>query len=477
MKMAKAQEIRDAVTRFRSKGKRAVAYAESFGEFGPANTAYYLATAFDRIYIQPSGNIGLTGLGIRTPFLRELLDQFGIEPQMAFRREYKSAAYTFTEKEYTEPHREADQALLESLLSQIVEGIAQSRRLRPEKVLSLFEVAPFSARQALQEKLVDGLAYPDEVRSGLKKEAGKGSRFLGLPEYLKKKGGRSRGKKRIAFIYGIGRIALGRSRYTPFGRFVMGAETVSKAFRSAAEDKKVRAIVFRIDSPGGSYVASDAIWRETICAKRAGKPVIASMGDVAGSGGYFIAMACDRIIAHPGTMTGSIGVVSGKMVTSGFWNRIGIHWGTLYTNRNADFWSDTRGYSEDQWKLIESRVDEVYEDFVSKAADGRGMDVESVKRSAKGRIWSGRDAKERGLVDELGGLHEAIRAAKAAAQIPEDEQVAIKVFPLRRPIWKRWREGGDSRLDFLAELQGVLESELLLQDDGVLRARLPIMDL
>jgi protease IV len=480
MKMAKIQEIRDAVTRFRNKGKKAVAYAESFGEFGPGSTAYYLSTAFDRIYVQPSGTIGLTGMGMKTPFLRDLLERLGVEPQIGFRKEYKSAAYTLTQSEYTGPHREADQAVMESLLSQIMEGISQSRGLSSDKLKSLFEIGPFTAGRALEEGLVDGLAYRDEVRAEARKEAGKGSRFLSLPEYVRKKRRGARGKKRIALIYGIGRIGPGKSRYTPFGRFIMGSETVSAAFRAARKDKDVKAIVFRIDSPGGSYVASDTIWRETICAKNEGKPVIASMSDVAGSGGYFVAMACDRIIAHPGTITGSIGVVSGKMVTSELWNKVGIHWGTLYSNRNADFFSNTSGYSAEQWKLMDSLLDAIYDDFVRKAADGRKMDIDGVNRAAKGRIWTGRDAVERGLVDELGGFHEAIRAARAAAKIADDERVRLKIFPVKRPFWKRLRRGGSEGIDgtaleFMQAVQGLVESELGLNDE-VLRARSPSIE-
>jgi protease-4 len=463
MNMARAQEIRDAVTRFRKTGKKAVAFAESFGESGPGNTAYYLAAAFDRILVQPSGEVGLTGLGMKTPFLRELLDRIGIVPQLGFRKEYKSAAYMLTEKEYTEPHREADQAVLSSLLSQILDGIGQSRGLSRERLEALLERGPFSSKRALEEGLVDGLQYRDEVRTALKREAGKGARFLGLQGYLKKKETRVRGRKRIALIYGTGRIALGKSRYTPLGRFIMGSDSVCADFRAAAKDKRVRAIVFRIDSPGGSYVASDAIWRETICARDIGKPVIATLSDVAGSGGYFVAMACDRIIAHPGTITGSIGVVSGKMVTSGLWNSVGIRWGRLFTNKNADFWSDTESYSEEQWKRMELRLDEIYDDFVAKAADGRKLPVESVNSSAKGRIWTGRDAVQRGLVDELGGFHEAFRAARAAAKIPEEEQVGLKIFPVKRSFVKRvfgrGRGRGDDIQDLLSNLRESPASE------------------
>jgi len=479
MKMAKTQEIRDAVIRFRGKGKIAIAFSESFGEFGPGNTSYYLSTAFDKIYVQPSGSVGFTGMGMKTPFLRELLDRVGIEPQMGARKEYKSAAYLLTQKEYTEPHRESDKAVLDSLMSQIVEGVAQSRGISPEKLRTLFEVGPFTAKQALQEGLLDGLAYRDEVRTKAKEDAGKGSGFLALPEYLKKRGRHPSRKRKIAVIYGIGRIAQGKSRSSPFGRFIMGSETISGSFRAAARDKSVKAIVFRIDSPGGSYVASDTIWRETICARNAGKPVIASMSDVAGSGGYFVAMACDRIIAHPGTITGSIGVVSGKMVTSEFWNRIGIHWGELYTNKNADFWSSTNGYSAEQRRMLESWLDEIYYDFVQKAADGRKMDVQRLEMAAKGRIWTGRDALEKGLVDELGGLHEAVSAAKAAAKIPETEEVGLKVFPPRKSLLKRITRSDDKAFRF--GMEDLLHIPFRILESGchtheeVLMARSPII--
>jgi protease-4 len=254
---------------------------------------------------------------------------------------------------------------------------------------------------------------------------------------LKRAGSPYSGKKKIAVIYGVGQIIRGKSRYTPMGRHIMGSETVAEAFREAVKDKSVRAILFRINSPGGSYVASDVVWRETVRAKQKGKPVIASMSDVAGSGGYFVAMAADKIIAHPGTITGSIGVVGGKMVTSDMWKKIGVHWGELFTQENADLWSSTENYTPEQWEYIQTWLDAVYEDFLNKVAEGRKLDIETVQEIAKGRIWTGKDAKQIGLVDELGGFDDAVRAAKAAAQIPEDEKIGIKVFPAKRPLWKR----------------------------------------
>jgi protease-4 len=459
MKLAKIQEIRDAVIKFRKKGKKAIAYAETFGEFGPGNSAYYLATAFDTVYLQPSGDIGLTGLSTKTPFLKDLLKKMGIEPRLAHRKEYKSAAYTFTEKKYIEPHREADRAVLESMISQIVEGIADSRDLTPEKVASLIDKGPFSAKEALEEKLIDGLAYRDQVYEEAKKEAGKGSNTLYLSEYLKRAGSPYSGKKKIAVIYGVGQIIRGKSRYTPLGRHIMGSETVAEAFRQAVEDESVKAIIFRINSPGGSYVASDVVWRETVHARQEGKPVIASMSEVAGSGGYFVAMEAEKIIAHPGTITGSIGVVSGKMVTSEMWDKVGVHWGELFTHENANLWSSTENYSSEQWEHIQAWLEKVYEDFVTKVAEGRNLDIEKVRDIAKGRIWSGRDAKDLGLVDELGGFEEALDAAKAAAKIPEDEKVGLKIFPAKRPLWKRLVYGRPKGSD----MQDAVRSEIMEQ--------------
>jgi protease-4 len=445
MKLAKIQEIRDAVIRFREKGKKAVVYAETFGEFGPGNSAYYLATAFDRIYLQPSGSVGLTGLGMKTPFLRDLLKKAGIEPRLAHRKEYKSAAYLFTESRYNEPHREADQAVLESLMSQLVDGIARSRDFTSEQVLSLVQKGPFSATDALREKLVDELAYWDQVCEAAKKEVGNDSRPLSLFEYLKRAGHPYSGRRKIALIYGVGPIIRGRSRWTPLGSQIMGSKTVADSFRQAVKDKSVKAIIFRINSPGGSYVASDVVWREILRTKEQGKPVIVSMSEVAGSGGYFVAAAADKIIAQPGTITGSIGVVGGKMVTSEMWDKIGIHWGELYTHGNAGLWSSTQNYTAEQWEQVQGWLDTIYTDFVTKVAQGRKLDVGRVYEIAKGRIWSGKDARDIGLVDELGGFEEAMHAAKAAAGIRVEEKVGLRAFPAKRALWKRLIFGRSER--------------------------------
>jgi protease IV len=437
MGMAQIQEIRDAVAAFRGKGKPAIAYAETLGEFAPGNGAYYLATAFDRIYLQPSGSVGLTGLISNTSFFRGTLDKLGILPRLARRKEYKTLVNRLTEKKYTGPHREANRSILASLFGQILEGISGARTLPVEEVRSLADRGPFPGKEAVEAKLVDGLAYRDEVYEKVRQTAGEDARFLDLDDYSRRVGSPPGNGETIALIYGVGGIRRGKSRYDPAsGRFFLGPDTVGDAFRSAVEDKEVRAILFRVDSPGGSHVASDTIWREVVRAREAGKPVIVSMGNVAGSGGYYISMAADRIVAQPGTLTGSIGVFAGKMVTTSFWEKVGVSWDEVHTGENADMWIWTRDYSERQWERVQGVLDRIYGEFTEKAATGRRMPKEKVLEVAKGRVWTGEDAKALGLVDELGGFPAALRLAREAAGIPPETGVRVKVFPERRPRWR-----------------------------------------
>lgn len=429
--LAQIQEIRDAVLLFRSHGKPAIAYAETFGEFNPGNAAYYLATAFDRIYLQPSGDVGLTGLVAESPFLRGALEKLEIIPRLDHRKEYKNFMNMFTERQYTAPHREATLRLLESQFSQIVRGIASARQLADDAVRRLADQGPFLGQEAVHAKLVNGLAYRDEVYAQIKEQAGAGATLLYLSKYLERLAPVSpQDDAAIALIYGVGGVQRGPNGYDPlFDGPTMGADTVSAAFRAAVADDTVKAIVFRIDSPGGSYVASDAIWRETVKARQAGKPVIVSMGNVAGSGGYFVAMAADKIVAQPGTITGSIGVLGGKMLTTGLWNKLGLSWDEVHTSAHATMWSSTQDYTPPQWERLQAWLDRVYNDFIDKVAQGRGLSKDKVLEAAKGRIWSGEDAKTHGLVDELGGLPVALRLAREAAGLPAAPDIAFKLFP------------------------------------------------
>ncbi len=435
VRLAQVQEVRDAVIAFRATGKPAIAYAETFGEAGPGNTSYYLATAFDTVYLQPSGDLGLTGLIYEQPFVRGTLDKLGIIPRIDGRKEYKSYRYMFTEKKYLPPHREAITRVMESQFRQIAGGIAAARKLTEEQVVSLINEGPFLGKQAIDAKLIDGVGYRDEVYARIKEKAGADAELLSVTDYRKRAGSPYKKGTTIALVYGVGGIMRGKSGYEPAtGEVIMGSDTVAAAIRDAVEDKDVKAILFRIDSPGGSYVASDTIWREIINAKKEGKPVIASMGGVAASGGYFIAMAADKIVAQPGTITGSIGVFGGKMITTGFWNKLGVTWDEVHTSKNADAWSQTRDFTPAQQARFSQWLDRVYDDFTGKVSTSRRLSREEVEKIAKGRIWTGEDAKRLGLVDELGGFPAALRLVRIAVKLPENAPVRFKVFPEKKTL-------------------------------------------
>jgi protease-4 len=440
---AQVQEIRDAVIAFRGKGKRAVAFSETFGEVGPGNGAYYLATAFDEIWLQPSGDIGLTGMVAEHPFLKQTLDKLDVEPQMDHRYEYKNAMNLFTEERFTAAHREATEKLIGSIFGQMVRGIAQGRKLSETEVRALVDRGPFLGPEAVGARLVDGLAYRDEVYEKVKKAAGEDSKLLFLARYVQKAGRPHQKGKVVALVHGLGNVTRGESDEDPFGgQGSMGSDTVTKALRAAMEDDDVKAIVFRVDSPGGSYVASDAIWREVVRARQKGKPVVITMGNVAASGGYFVSMPADKIVAQPGTITGSIGVLGGKFVTRDFWGKLGVTWDEAHTGANATMYSTLTRFTPAEWARFQAWLDRVYGDFTSKVAEGRKLPKEKVLEIAKGRVWTGEDAKALGLVDELGGFHTALRLAKQAAKIADGEDVQVRTYPRRRTPLEQIMGGG-----------------------------------
>ncbi|MCL4808644.1 MAG: signal peptide peptidase SppA [Thermoanaerobaculia bacterium] len=432
--VAEIQEIRDSVAAFRGKGKFATAYSETFGEFAPGNGAYYLATAFDEIWLQPSGDLGLNGLVAESAFVRGALDKLGVTPEFGQRHEFKNAMNTFTETKFTDAHREATKTLVESLYGQMVKGIAEGRKMTEAEVRALVDRGPFLGPEALEARLVDGLAYRDEVHAKLKEKGGAGAKLFGLQAYLKKEGRpHAKGKKTIALVYGVGGVARGKSSTNPLtGGQTMGSETVAKAIRTAVADDDVAAILFRVSSPGGSAVASDTIWREVVLAKKAGKPVIVSMGDVAASGGYWVSMHADKIVAQPASITGSIGVLAGKMVTPAMWEKVGLTFDQVEVGANANLWNASRSFSPAEWARFNAWLDRIYDDFTTRVAEGRKLPKERVLEIAKGRVWTGEDAKAIGLVDELGGYATALRLAREAAKIPAGEKVRVAVFPRER---------------------------------------------
>ena len=437
MPIAQIQEIRDAVLRFRAHKKFAVAYSETFGEFGPGNGAYYMATAFDQIYLQPSGDVGLTGLIMESPFIKGALGKLGITFHGDHRYEYKAALNFYTESKYTAAHKEEMTAVMNSWFNQMKDGICAARQIAPDKFQSIVDAGPYLGKEAVDAKLVDGVAYRDEVYGKIKALAGGSAELLYLDKYLDRAGHPHDHGKKIALVYGVGAVTRGKSDFDPVqSEQTMGSDTVASAIRAAANDENVKAILFRVDSPGGSYVASDTIWREVVNARKAGKPVIVSMGNLAGSGGYFVAMAADKIVAQPGTITASIGVLGGKMLTSGLWDKVGLSWDEVHQGDKATMFTGTQDYTPAEWGRFEAWLDRVYVDFTGKVVEGRRLPKEKVLEIAKGRIWSGQDAKNLGLIDELGGYDTALKLAKKAAGIPEGDEVKIVLFPQEKSLWE-----------------------------------------
>ncbi|MEU6035798.1 signal peptide peptidase SppA [Actinomadura sp. NPDC047616] len=459
--VAMAQEVRDAVRALREAGKLTVAWAETFGEGGHGSVPYYLATAFDRIYLQPSGEVGLTGVALEEPFLAGALEKAGIQPRFAQRHEYKTMANTFMEQGYTPEHRESSQRLVDSLGEQLVAGIAAARGLPEDKVRDLVDRGPLLAGEALEEGLVDRLGYRDQVYADLRAEVGPQAQLRYVSRYNRTQGLAKRlpqpGRQDVvALINGQGPIRLGRSGRggpLPGQGLAMGSDTIGAAFRAAVKDDRVKAIVFRVNSPGGSAVASDAIWREVVLARKAGKPVIVSMGNVAASGGYYVAMAADTIVAQPGTITGSIGVVVGKAVVNGLLDRLGVGMGSVADGDHARMFSATKDFSDSEWERVNASLDRIYEDFTAKAAEGRGLSRERVHELARGRVWTGADAKDNGLVDELGGLDHALDLARKKAGLPED--APVRSYPHVSPLERlRPAESSEDRTAAAARLDG-----------------------
>ncbi|MGH6945099.1 MAG: signal peptide peptidase SppA, partial [Geminicoccaceae bacterium] len=397
--------------------------------------------------------LGLTGVLIETPLLRGLLEKLGIEPVGDRRGEYKSAFETFTASSMSEAHRESLESLADSLEAQVTRAIAEDRAIDPARVPALIDGGPYLASEALDAKLVDRLSYWDEVVERAKSRAGPGSALVGLADYVAAAGPPPEGAPVIALIYGVGQITRGESSYGA-GGWVLGADTLAQALFDAADDPDVRAVLLRIDSPGGSVVASETVGRAVRQVVARGKPVIASMADTAASGGYWIAMDASKIVAEGGTLTGSIGVFAGKPVLDQLWDKLGVAWGQVQRGANADMWSSLDDYDAAGRARLEAFLDRVYQAFTAGVARGRHLPPAEVAKAAQGRVWTGAQAKDLGLVDELGGFARALEIAKDAAGIAADQAVELRPFPTpRTPLQEALDLLGGSSLG----LAGILE--------------------
>lgn len=421
---AKVNELRDLVLDFRKTGKKVYA---TFEETVDADKEYYLATACDRIIFHPSGIMFVNGIGGYMPFFKKGLDMLGVEYEVEHIEKYKTAMNEFTEEGFTPSHKEMMESLYGDIYAHYVAEVAKARGKSEEEVRSLINRGLFQGPKALEAGLVDDLLYEDELQSILQANGRRYTR-ISHQNYLKIKPsslGLNRGKK-IALIYGMGQILTGEGFYQ-----MMGSSTVARWLRGARRDKSIEAVVFRVDSPGGSAVGSDVIWREVALTKKE-KPIVVSMSDLAGSGGYWVAMSAHKIVAQPQTWTGSIGVVWGKPNLKKLYEKLGVSAERLTFGDKADIFSTFRKWTDEERELIKDEMKWTYDQFLTKVAGGRNMSKEDVDRLGKGRVWTGSQAKELGLVDEIGGLSKAIELAKELAGIPAGEQVRLVVEPKKK---------------------------------------------
>jgi protease IV len=425
----KTQEIRAAIVEFKKSKKPIIAYLEYGGD-----QQYYLASACDKVFLMPTASLDLTGMASYEVFLRGMLDKIGALPDTIHVGDYKTASNTFTEHTFTPAHREMAESLNTDLYQQLVTGLAEGRHKTEAEVRKLLDHGPYLSEDAVRAGLIDDLAYEDELDDKVHLGPGKVNtltqhdyRSVGLTSL-----GLNRGP-RIAVIYAVGIISTGASNFdSPSGQ-VIGSDTMVEYLRKVRADDSIRAVVLRIDSPGGSAIASDVIWRE-IMLTRDKKPVVASMSDVAASGGYYIAMPAHAIVAQPATLTGSIGVVLVRFVIDGTLKKLGINLETVKQGQYADIFSPVRPFTPDERRKLGELMQATYDSFVEKAAAGRNTTPERIDAVAQGRVWTGKQAKDLGLVDELGGLDRALQIAKERAKIAANAEVELVVYPQKKSI-------------------------------------------
>ena len=438
----KLNELRNAISRVRAGGKKVYAQLES--AYG---THFLLATACDEIIMPEAGVLLIPGIHAEMAYYKEMLGKLGIEADMLHVGAYKGAAEPLTRTSMSEPVRKNLTALIDDLFDQMVTTIAGDRQMKVDEVRALVDQGLLTATQAHAAGIIDRVVYPDEFRAELKEQY-EADELVYVFNYAKKKldtdfsgpmgmiklfqtimgvGSVSSSKgPQIAVVYAVGPIMSGKSESDPFGGQSMGSTTIVEALQKAAKNEKVKAIVLRINSPGGSALASDLIWRAT---QAIDKPIVASMGDVAASGGYYIAMGADKIVAEPGTVTGSIGVVGGKLCMGGLYDKIGITTDRISRGKNSGMFSATSKFSASEREVVSNMMHDIYRIFTTKAAAGRNLPLEKLEALAGGQVYSGRDAKRNGLIDELGTLKDALRVAKQLAGLDADTKVGLEILP------------------------------------------------
>jgi protease IV len=419
---AKLEEIHQHLIDFRASGKPSVCY---LGYDGEENEEYYVATGCDQIWLSPTNPLGVRGMMAEATFLRGSLDKLRVVPDFFHIAEYKTATNELTEKKFTPAHREEVTSLLMSLYNQYLSEASSSRKMSQQRFADLVRQGPFVPDEALQNDLVDHVGYWDQIQESFRQRTGSWNP-VDFADYRRELNDGS--GPEIAIIYASGEIVSGDSQYTSSGGQVMGGDSVAADIRRARMDSDIKAIILRVDSPGGSSTASEVIRREVELARNE-KPVVVSMSDLAASGGYWISMSADRIVADPDTITASIGVLSGKLNIAGLYHLLGLSTDYVATADNATLYSDQQDFTPAQQQVVQKMLDDIYSKFTRGVAAGRNLPIATVDRIAKGRVWSGEQAKGLGLVDELGDTERAVEVAKQLAHIPADESVEIVRLP------------------------------------------------
>lgn len=444
---ARARELRDALLRFRGKGRKVTSLLEDSG-----NMEYYIATAGDEIVALPEAILEIHGMSAEVMFLKGAFDKFGVEAQFVAMGKYKNAPNQYTEKAMTPAHREQMESLIGGLYTEFVTAAAKARKKTDAEMEALISAGPYDSASALDAGLVDRLEYPEEVLDA----AGDTHRYLGD---FRDKGGAFDTRPKVALIFVDGEILSGESQGEGLGSgAVAGSDTIAQALRDAAMDDSVKAVVLRVNSPGGSGSASDVIARE-VQNTAADKPVIVSMGDYAASGGYYVSAPATAIVADPTTITGSIGVFFGKFVLKGLFEKVGITNDYVDFGEGGSFASASRRWTLEDQAKVEGLASRFYDRFLSLVAENRHMDVEAVHKIAQGRVWTGAEAKKVGLVDELGGFDRALALAKAKAKIADGQDVAVTVFPAPRGAFERFLEEADGWDDMTAQARAPMTPE------------------
>lgn len=465
LSIARAEEVKAALKKFRASGKFVIVHAQGFDGAGLGD--YLAATAADQIWMQPKSPFSASGVGGGEIFLRGLLDKIKAEPQIAKRAEYKSAADMFMESGMTKEDREQLEALMHSWYDVAVDDAAKDRKLSRQALIDALEASPQFTEDAKAKKLIDRVGYDDDALGAALSRAGDNAQPITLGQFLGTKGDASFGSgPHIALVEAAGEIVEGSANSGPFGGDeVIAGDDMARAIRQATADKDIKAIILRVDSPGGSVTASDQILDAVKKAQAAGKPVVVSMGSLAASGGYYISLSANKIVAEPGTITGSIGVLTGKVSIGNTLGLIGVKGELVGVGKNALMNSDLQPYTPEQWKAVNDEADAIYNDFTKKVADGRKLPLDKVKDVARGRVWTGADAATRGLVDKLGGFWDAADLAKRLSGIPANDRVTFKVYPRQKGFFDAIHDwfGNDDEVEAIENLSILMHSPVAKQ--------------